>query len=147
MALNAIFFKDESSTHTFSNRVISLINLYLLYPSAPWIDSSASKHFFRMFHLFAFRRCNLVYFPICSIGMDYCLYRLFQEDLVFLLALLLTLSKFVDVGLDPVMYGRILNIFCIRFLDSSVKWSYLGHFFKSQSKISLSFPYTLFFIS
>ena len=27
---------------------------------------------------------------------------------------------------------------------SSVKWSYLGHFFKSQSKIFLLFPYTLF---
>ena len=31
------------------------------------------------------------------------------------------------------------------FSCSSVKWSYLGHLFKSQSKICLSFPYTLFF--
>ena len=29
-------------------------------------------------------------------------------------------------------------------ITSSIKWSYLGHFFKSQCKISLSFPYTLF---
>ena len=37
---------------------------------------------------------------------------------------LLTLSKFVDVGLDPEMYGRILNIFCIRFLDL-LFWQFL----------------------
>ena len=32
MALNAIFYKDESSTHTFSNRVISLINSLPVLP-------------------------------------------------------------------------------------------------------------------
>ena len=30
-----------------------------------------------MFHLFAFRRFNLVYFPMCSVGVDYCLYLFF----------------------------------------------------------------------
>ena len=71
-----------------------------------------------MFHLFAFRRCNLVYFPLCSIRVDYCFYLPSQEDLVVLLAVLLNLSKSVDVGLDPVMYGRILNIFWIFFFGN-----------------------------
>ena len=35
-----------------------------------------------------------------------------------LLAVLLNLSKSVDVGLDPVMYGKILNIFWIFFFGN-----------------------------
>ena len=76
-----------------------------------------------MFHLFTFRRCNLVCFPMCSIRVDSCLYVLSQEDLLVLLVML-TLSKFVDVGLGPEINGRILNIFCIRFLDL-LFWQFL----------------------
>ena len=32
MALNAIYFKDESSTHAFSNRAVSLMNSLLALP-------------------------------------------------------------------------------------------------------------------
>ena len=38
--------------------------------------------------------------------------------------ILLTLNKFVDVGLNLVVHGRILNIFCIRFLGL-LFWQFL----------------------
>ena len=40
-----------------------------------------------------------------SVGVNYCLYLLSQENVVVLLALLLTLSKFVDVGRCKSMEG------------------------------------------
>ena len=43
---------------------------------------------------------------------------------MIVLALLLFLSKFVEVGLDPIMYGRILNIFCMSCLDL-LFWQFL----------------------
>ena len=72
-----------------------------------------------MFHLFVFQSCNLVYFPMSSVGVNYCLYLLSQENLVVLLALLLTLSKFVDVGLDPASVWKDLKHFLYAFFRSS----------------------------
>ena len=48
-----------------------------------------------------------------SVGVNYCLYLLSQENVVVLLALLLTLSKFVDVGRCKCMEGSKTFFVCV----------------------------------